>query len=357
MVVGAAGVGAKEEAVLIVAIVPYQKNSAIISDDNCYQLIQRIRRIRMTGLILYMKAAQELDSSDYVISRFLEAGESLGIKFTVCTPGEITFMTESRQLKLAGQNYPVPSFVIPCLLFDSYYKVAVVRQLESLGTYSLNPIDFMLKARDKLDTQQVLSAHGFPALKTKLVNLDRLARRFIPPIDISSVEQDLGYPVIVKNITGACGYGINLCNDEAELQNLVELIYLNNKQAKILLQEYISASSGSALRVYVLGGAVIGHMKHSSSNSFKSNYKADTKIEPFELTQEVIDMSVKIAKLFNLEMTGIDYLFDTDGMKVCEVNAFPGFKGLEKATGQDIATIVLKHIQQNLSSMKANEKK
>ena len=323
MVVGAAGVGAKEEAVLIVAIVPYQKNSAIISDDNCYQLIQRIRRIRMTGLILYMKAAQELDSSDYVISRFLEAGESLGIKFTVCTPGEITFMTESRQLKLAGQNYPVPSFVIPCLLFDSYYKVAVVRQLESLGTYSLNPI----------------------------------ARRFIPPIDISSVEQDLGYPVIVKNITGACGYGINLCNDEAELQNLVELIYLNNKQAKILLQEYISASSGSALRVYVLGGAVIGHMKHSSSNSFKSNYKADTKIEPFELTQEVIDMSVKIAKLFNLEMTGIDYLFDTDGMKVCEVNAFPGFKGLEKATGQDIATIVLKHIQQNLSSMKANEKK
>jgi len=304
----------------------------------------------MTGLILYGKKREELDNTDYVVLRFLEAAEQMNITMSICKAEQIEFAANDNKIRIDGQEVPLPDFFLPNIFFDGYYKNAVVRQLETLGSYTLNSLDAILQARDKLHTQQVLAQYGLPALKTKLVNFERLNAPFNPIIDISGIESELGYPVVVKNITGLRGYGINLCETRDQLRDLLELVYQNNKRASVLLQEFISASRGSALRVYVLGGEIVGHMKHATSTNFKSNFfnNPDCVIEQFELTKELQEVSLAIADVFQLNMTGIDYLFDTDGIRVCEVNAFPGFKGLEKATGKNIAHIVLSYIQKRI---------
>jgi ribosomal protein S6--L-glutamate ligase len=46
-----------------------------------------------------------------------------------------------------------------------------------------------------------------------------------------------------------------------------------------------------------------------------------------------------------LEVAGVDLLEGKDGPKVMEVNASPGFEGLERVTGVDIAGAILRHAE------------
>ena len=64
------------------------------------------------------------------------------------------------------------------------------------------------------------------------------------------------------------------------------------------------------------------------------------------MTPEIEYLACKTAELFELEVAGVDLLFDGDGFKVCEANSAPGLKGIEAASKMDIAGQVLDYIQQ-----------
>ena len=47
--------------------------------------------------------------------------------------------------------------------------------------------------------------------------------------------------------------------------------------------------------------------------------------------------AVRAARVLGLDVAGVDLLESSDGPKVVELNSSPGFEGLERATGLDIA--------------------
>jgi gamma-F420-2:alpha-L-glutamate ligase len=47
-----------------------------------------------------------------------------------------------------------------------------------------------------------------------------------------------------------------------------------------------------------------------------------------------------VARELQLDVAGIDILFDEDGYRVCEANSSPGFQGLERACGVDVPETV-----------------
>jgi gamma-F420-2:alpha-L-glutamate ligase len=49
-----------------------------------------------------------------------------------------------------------------------------------------------------------------------------------------------------------------------------------------------------------------------------------------------------------LEIAGIDLLFDHQGYRVCEANSAPGFEGMEKYVGIDVAMAIVQHVQRRL---------
>jgi ribosomal protein S6--L-glutamate ligase len=49
------------------------------------------------------------------------------------------------------------------------------------------------------------------------------------------------------------------------------------------------------------------------------------------------DLAVKAAGVVGLEVAAVDLLEAADGPMVFDVNSSPGLKGLEKATGRDLA--------------------
>jgi ribosomal protein S6--L-glutamate ligase len=44
-------------------------------------------------------------------------------------------------------------------------------------------------------------------------------------------------------------------------------------------------------------------------------------------------------------VAGVDILRAADGPKVIEVNASPGLQGIERASGQDIAALIVRHLE------------
>jgi RimK family alpha-L-glutamate ligase len=112
---------------------------------------------------------------------------------------------------------------------------------------------------------------------------------------------------------------------------------------QLLAQQFISNSYGRDLRVLVLNQRVIGCMQRTAKESFKANYSLGGDVSSYPITDEIEHLALSCAKLVNLVIAGIDLLFGATGLTICEANSSPGFKGMELATGEDMATQILTH--------------
>ena len=67
--------------------------------------------------------------------------------------------------------------------------------------------------------------------------------------------------------------------------------------------------------------------------------------DSFRNDEEAKMIALEATRITGLDIAGVDLLFDDNGhYKVCEINSSPGFKGLNQATGQNIAHNILKYI-------------
>ena len=293
----------------------------------------------MKGLILFNKREDELNSQDYSVSRLLKVGKELGHDIRVVSPEQFELVatrSDRKSILLDGKSEMLPEYVLTRMGSETtYFGLAVIRQLERLGVYCCNTSSSVEMVKDKLHTYQILAQSNLPTPRTMMVKF---------PVDLELVKREIGFPVVIKNIIGTRGEGIYLCESEDRFLDLMELIYSYNQQANIILQEFISPSSGRDLRVFVIGGKVVGCMQRKSETSFKANYSLGGSVEPYSLSEEVEWLAIETARLMGLEIAGVDLLFDNEGFKICEANSSPGFDGLEKVVGTHIAEDIFRYI-------------
>ncbi|MCA0402679.1 MAG: RimK family alpha-L-glutamate ligase [Proteobacteria bacterium] len=297
----------------------------------------------MKGWILYKRNKNELTEVDHGVTRFLTAAEKLDIELEVYRPDEFELVIsrdDKKSILLRDSRVALPDFLLPRLGAEtSYFALAIIRQLEKLGVYTCNHSEAVANVGDKMFLSQQLAQTNLPAPKTMLVKF---------PVSLNIVEKEIGFPLVIKNISGARGIGIHLCETKEGFIDLMELIGSHGSNVQMIIQEFIATSYGRDLRVFVLGGKVIGCMERISKDSFKANYSRGGEVKAYSLTPEIESLATQCADLFNLEIAGIDLLFDKEGFKICEANSSPGFKGMEKATNKDMATKILKYIKKRI---------
>jgi gamma-F420-2:alpha-L-glutamate ligase len=297
----------------------------------------------MKAWILYRKKRSQITHRDSGVRRLLQAAKAQHIELDIYSPDQfdpVVMPGEARTILIDGHPTLLPDAVLPRMGSNTtYHALAVIRQFERLGVYCCNSSAAIEIAKDKLHLHQLLSQHNLPTPKTMLLKF---------PIDLPLIKRELGFPLIIKNITGMEGYGIYLCESAEKLQDLMEFIRVNTYQSQIILQEFIADSRGRDLRVFVLGGRVIGCMKRYSETSFKANFSRGGKVEAFHLNPEIEWLALETAKLAKLEIAGIDLLFDGKGYKICEANSSPGFRGLELVVGTTIAEQILEYLKTKL---------
>ncbi|MDD3050884.1 MAG: RimK family alpha-L-glutamate ligase [Candidatus Cloacimonetes bacterium] len=300
----------------------------------------------MRGWILFKKSEQELGEETYEINRFLEESRKTNIHLKVVRPDQIDLVvtTEGRDhIYLNGESTPLPDFLLPRMgAGTTYFALAVIRQLEHLGVYSVNSAEAVDYVKDKLHSLQILAEKNFPVPKSMLAKF---------PVDYRIIEKHLGFPVVVKTLCGSLGKGIFLCQNRFQFEDLMQLVESANPSANIVLQEFIADSCGRDLRVIVIGGKAVACMERTAQpGSFKANFSSGGSARHYELNPEITQLAVEATKVLNLDISGVDLLFSGNHFKICEVNSAPGFKGMELCTDINLPQQIFKFIKKRLKT-------
>ena len=215
------------------------------------------------------------------------------------------------------------------------------RHLERMGVLFINGSDAIDNVKDKLYTMQILAQNNIPHPKTMLVK---------NPVDSNYVSKNIGFPIVVKSLSGTHGKGVYLAENKRNFEQLVEMMEQFNDRFNIILQEFVEDSHGKDLRIIVVGGKVIGAMKRESKDGdFRANITRGGGAEPTEIDEQMEYLALESTKLLGLDIGGVDLLYDNDGYKICEVNSSPGFYGMEKYTEIRVAEQIVTYVKNKLN--------
>jgi len=273
-----------------------------------------------------------LTTEMYERERFIEEADKYGIDFSVVFADEIDLIVSRDDRK--SIRYRNDIVALPDTLLartgsgTGYFNLSVLRQFERLNVPTLPNSAAIEASKDKMYANQILAQAGLPIPKTMLT-------RF--PCKAELVEKQVGFPCVIKVVTGSHGAGVYLCENAKQFEDLSELISSLDFKNSMIVQEYIQYSEGRDLRVIVIGGRVIGAMQRTSvDGSFKANISRGGQGEAYDVDDEMEMLSIQVAKVLDLDIAGVDLLFHPDGYRICEANSAPGFKGFEEALGINI---------------------
>ena len=298
----------------------------------------------MNGWILYKDSESNIKPEAYEINKFKDVAKENGIDLKIISPEQFDLLVtrdDRKSIRLDGDIVPLPDFLLPRMgAGTTYFALAIIRHLEKLGVHSFNKSTGIETVKDKLYTQQILAASDLPFAKTMLV-------RF--PINTDLVEKNLGFPIIIKTVSGSQGTGVFLAENRINFEDLMSLIRATKVTTNIILQEFITSSRSRDLRVITIGGRAIVAMKRiAKDGSFKANFSHGGSVESYELSPEIEWLSTEASRIFDLDIGGIDLLFDGEHFKICEVNSSPGFEGIETCHKINIAQEIFRFLRVRL---------
>jgi gamma-F420-2:alpha-L-glutamate ligase len=300
--------------------------------------------------ILFNEEIDAPSAEAFEIRRFISEGRDMGINVKVFHPEQFDLLVtaEDRESILVdGKSVPLPDFLLPrtYVIDTGYFALAVIRQFERLGVHVYNDSACIEMVADKLHTHQVLIEAGLPTPTTMLAKF---------PIKTDLVEEKLGFPVVVKTLLGVNGTGVFLMESRKSFQDLMALIAETNPNIQLIFQKFISKSIGRDIRLFVVDGKVIAAMeRRAGDGSFKANISQGGTGVEIKPDQEAIDIAIRTAEVLNIQIAGIDLLYDEAGYTVCEANTFPGFKGLERYCDVNVPRKIFESMQRRMEASSA----
>ncbi|OOE99422.1 30S ribosomal protein S6--L-glutamate ligase [Salinivibrio sp. IB643] len=277
----------------------------------------------------------------YSTRRLIEACEQRGHDYKIIDALRCYMSINSTQpsIHLAGEDLGGFDAIIPRIGASvTYYGCAVLRQFEMMGVFPMNESVAITRSRDKLRSMQLLSRKGIGMPHTGFAS---------KPGDIADLLTMVGgTPVVVKLLEGTQGIGVVLAETKKAAESVIEAFM--GLKADILVQEYIRESSGADIRCFVIGDKVIASMKRQAQpGEFRSNLHRGGTATLVRITPTERRTAVAAAKAMGLNVAGVDLLRSERGPLVMEVNSSPGLEGIERATGKDVAGLVVDYIEKN----------
>jgi gamma-F420-2:alpha-L-glutamate ligase len=273
-----------------------------------------------------------LTTEMYERERFVEEADKYGIDFSLVFADEIDLIVsrdDRKSIRFRNDIVALPdSLLARTGSGTGYFNLSVLRQFERLNVPTLPNSAAIEASKDKMYANQILAQAGLPIPKTMLT-------RF--PCKAELVEKVVGFPCVLKVVTGSHGKGVYLCENAKQFEDLSELVSSLDFKNSMIVQEYVQYSEGRDLRVIVIGGRVVGAMlRQSTDGSFKANISRGGEGTPYAVDDQMELLAIQTAKVLDLDIAGVDLLFHSDGYRICEANSSPGFKGFEKALGINI---------------------
>lgn len=278
------------------------------------------------------------NSKLYSTKRLVEAARVRGHSVRVLDPLRcyLRITSSGFAMHYKGRSIAGYDVVIPRIGASvTRYATAVLRQFELMGSFTPNPSDAILRARDKLRAHQLLAAQGIGLPVTVFGD---------NPDDTSDLLSMLGPPPhVIKLNEGSQGNGVILTEKPSASRSVVEA--LRGLYANFVVQEFIAEAEGADLRCFVVGGRVVAAMQRTAAEGdFRSNLHRGGTARPVVLDEAEQAVAVRAAQVLGLGVAGVDLIRSRRGPLVLEVNSTPGLEGIEAICGKDVAGDIIDHV-------------
>ena len=223
------------------------------------------------------------------------------------------------------------------------FQMAAIRfgQLASrLGVVVLSDPDGLVKAIDKTYVERLPPGIRPPSMVTRM------------PEAIKGFVEELGRPVVVKPVEGACGRDTFLIRPD-DGRNINQIIAAATRDGYVVVQEFVPEVLEGTTRLFFLDGEPLhadGHYaaltQRPSDGDFRSNNSAGGTVAPAIIDAQTLQVAAEIGPFLaadGLFLVGIDIA----GGKVLDVGATSpgGMRGAERFTGVRFVPVVVDAIE------------
>ncbi|MBX7110085.1 MAG: 30S ribosomal protein S6--L-glutamate ligase [Chitinophagales bacterium] len=229
----------------------------------------------------------------------------------------------------------------------TFYGTAIVRQFEMMRIFSANESQAIVRSRDKLRSLQLLSRAGIGIPKTVFADNPRNVDDLIKMVG--------GTPLVIKLLEGTQGIGVVLAETDRGARSIIEAFL--GQDIYILVQEFIKEADGVDIRAFVIDGQVVGAMQRQGrAGEFRSNLHRGGSGTVVQLSADEEQSAIQAAEVLGLKIAGVDLLRSARGPLILEVNSSPGLKGIEQATGVNIAGKIIEFVSLHAKRKEVEDK-
>jgi RimK family alpha-L-glutamate ligase len=222
------------------------------------------------------------------------------------------------------------------------YRVDALHWLEESGVCVVNSPRAIERSVDKFYTSTLLEQAGLATPETVVCERSE---------DAMAAFRTMG-DVIVKPLFGSMGLGMVRVSDEEIAWRVFRA--LDAIRGVYYVQRAID-HGGRDVRVFVVGTRVLGAIERlvpdgpgaerSAVAPWRTNYSRGGRAQALDLPPEWAAAAVRAAESVGADYAGVDLLPGLDGtLYALEVNGIPGWKGLQSATGIDVAGAIAEHV-------------
>ena len=294
--------------------------------------------------ILVVSASLDKDRMYHTAERFTVEAKKMGHEVYVCKVEGAIITFENNVYKIFNSddeegfeiNKDTVAIVRGSIRFKKSY-LDILSRLEKIGVCMVNNRETVEISADKYRTYIKLQDFGLTQPKTVLIPNEDTWKDALKSLDSK-------FPIIMKTLEGSKGVGVLFIESERQIESLIQLLYSQNENVDLLIQEYIKTDND--IRVIVLGGKVIASMKREVvEGDFRSNVSQGAKVEEYSLTELEVEQCLLAAKAVDGSWTAVDFIPSKNPKKIpphiLEVNHSPGTEGIEEATGKNIVKEII----------------
>ncbi|MEU0009546.1 RimK family alpha-L-glutamate ligase [Streptomyces sp. NPDC006314] len=216
--------------------------------------------------------------------------------------------------------------------------------LESVNEVVVNSAAATEVCGDKYRTSLALRAAGLSTPRTALA--------LTPEAALEALEA-IGYPAVVKPLTGSWGRLVSRLPDREAAETVMEYVSaLPGPASHIVYVQELVAKPDRDIRAVVVGGRVVGAV-YRRGGGWRTNVARGAETVPCTVTAEIEKLAVESARCVGADIAGVDLIEDAGGaLSVLEVNHGVEFTGFQRALGDSlpVADAVIEHLKERAAS-------
>lgn len=267
----------------------------------------------------------------YTTLRLAQAARLRGARVRVLDPLEVEMHLDPGppSLFFRRKKLPPTDVVLPRIAPSiQTYGLSLVAHYALMGVPTLNGAEGIATSRNKMRVLQLLTGAGVPVPRTVMAATAADLRE--------RVEMVGGLPVLIKLLSPGERPGVMICESLESMEAALEAVLSIGHN--LLVQRYVRRKRERDLRALVVGGAAIAWVeRRARPGRLLQTLARGARLKAVRVPAALDALAAQAAQVVGLEVAAVDVIESDEGPMVFDVNSSPGLRGLERATGRDLA--------------------